>query len=182
MSIRLTSPPRPAFLDSSLRTSSLRNLFSLDTPAGKLLVSTLVALLLTSLYLYHVLWNEPRSWFYNQSGAYEYRYSAHRLGEAREFISTANATQDVVNNAKGFHNEPVMCIAMMTIKRQHTQYVSDTMGTILAGLTVEERSAIDLRLIFGNVDPEVHPNWNETWLSSLDWVGCNHMLLFVAIN
>lgn len=170
MSIRLTSPPRLAFDERPSKASRLRRLFSLNTPAGKLLVSTIIALLISILYLRHTLWNEPRSAFFNGASAYEYRYSKHRLGEAREYVSAANSTRNVSSSSETSHNRPVICAAMMTIKRKHIQYVSDSVGSMLAGLTPEERSAIDARLLFANIEAEIHPNWNETWLNVLDWV------------
>lgn len=170
MSIRLTSPPRLAFHERPSKSSRIATLFCFSTPAGRLLISTLVALLLSILYLRHVLWNEPRSAFFNGADAYEYRYTQYRLSQAREYISAANTTHMASAKPAISHNQPVICAAMMTIKRKQIQYVSDSVGSMLEGLTAEERSAINVRLLFANIDAEIHPNWNDTWLNAIDWV------------
>jgi hypothetical protein len=58
---------------------------------------------------------------------------------------------------------------MVTVKRNKVQYLNDTIGSMLVGLTPEERSAIDVRLLFADFDASIHPEWNELWLKKLDW-------------
>ncbi|KAL0941135.1 uncharacterized protein CTRU02_203898 [Colletotrichum truncatum] len=45
---------------------------------------------------------------------------------------------------------------------------------MLAGLTPEERSALDVRVLFTHAQPEKHPDWNKQWLGLVDqWSGYN---------
>ena len=63
---------------------------------------------------------------------------------------------------------------MTTFHRPGRQYVNESIGSLLAGLTAEERSVLDLRLLFTHTEPSVHPDWNTTWLDLVDgWAGYN---------
>lgn len=39
---------------------------------------------------------------------------------------------------------------------------------MLAGLTDDERNAINVRLLFAHSDPTVHPDWDRKWLRAVD--------------
>ena len=42
---------------------------------------------------------------------------------------------------------------------------------MLAGLTDEERNALEVHLLFAHVDSRVHPDWERQWLGTLDQWG-----------
>lgn len=50
------------------------------------------------------------------------------------------------------------------------QYLNTTIGTMLAGLSQEGRSAVHARLLFADTDPQVHPDYRRQWLERLDHV------------
>jgi hypothetical protein len=119
------------------------------------------------LYCRQTLWSNPQSVFFNSDRAHEFRYSAERLQDGRAYI---NAT-DSHNQTSASHtqNQPVMCVGMVTAKRRKEQYLDDTIGTMLVGLTPEERSAINVRLLFADFVPDRHPDWDKDWLNLVDW-------------
>ncbi|KAK5174464.1 NADH-dependent flavin oxidoreductase [Saxophila tyrrhenica] len=172
MPIRLTSPPRSLDLDLVKSRSNRRRLhdFSASSTAGRILICTILAGVVTLLYCWTTLWAAPQSWFFNADSAYEYRYTDHRLLESGAFIKAANASEHTTP-ARVSKNQPVMCVAMTTIKRKKTQYLSDAAGSMLVGLTPEERSAIEARLIFVDLNATLHPQWDDPWLDVFDWWG-----------
>lgn len=45
---------------------------------------------------------------------------------------------------------------------------------MLTGLTAEERSVINLQLVFADSDPARHPEYNQTWLNVVNsWSSYN---------
>lgn len=61
---------------------------------------------------------------------------------------------------------------MATYKRPERQYLNESLGSLLVGLTPEERRALHIKVLFSHTDPWTHPDWNRTWLRVLDsWSG-----------
>jgi hypothetical protein len=81
-------------------------------------------------------------------------------------MDTLNATSPKQEPAAN----PVICIGMVTVKRkQKMDYLNATIGSMLVGLTAEERSAINIQLLFADPDPAQHPEWNKEWLKAVDY-------------
>ncbi|KAA8565131.1 hypothetical protein EYC84_010879 [Monilinia fructicola] len=63
-----------------------------------------------------------------------------------------------------------MCIAYVTIKRdmqdrnEGRQYIDAALGTMVDGLSEEERRRLWIYVLFADLDPSVHPLWEEEWL------------------
>lgn len=63
-----------------------------------------------------------------------------------------------------------MCIAYVTIKRdmqdrnEGRQYIDGALGTMVDGLSKEERKRLWVYVLFADMDPSVHPLWDEEWL------------------
>jgi hypothetical protein len=117
-----------------------------------------------------LLWRDPHAAFFSENGVYDLKYSSLRQAEAQKFF------QDVETKVqpKTAQQAPVICAAITTFKRDGRQYLNETVGTMLAGLTTEERSLLDVRLLFAHADGTVHPDWDSRWLDTVDhWSGYN---------
>jgi hypothetical protein len=115
----------------------------------------------------HLLWRDPHTAFFSEDGVYDLDYSSLRQAEAHEYIAQAEA---------GAHNQtetprtgtPSICAAITTFNRNGRQYLNETVGSMLAGLTDEERNELEVQLLFAHVDSTVHPDWDAKWLDTLD--------------
>jgi hypothetical protein len=67
-----------------------------------------------------------------------------------------------------------MCVGIVTVKRKHVDYLNGTIGSMLMGLTDEERAVLNVQLLFADPTPARHPEFNQTWLDLVDyWSGYN---------
>ncbi len=65
---------------------------------------------------------------------------------------------------------PALCAAFVTVRRESEAarlYMADSLGSMLAGLDVRERAALNVSLLFGNMDPARHPDWGAPWMNAL---------------
>ena len=159
--------PRP-----QQRLSAKLKAFS-KSPAGIVSILKLVSWLTGYLTCRQLFWRDPQSWFYNPSTVYDLDYSHTRQSAAREFIDlTEHTWKNQTFYTSGSKQAPVIYVGMVTVKRKHVQYLNDTIGSMLVGLTNEERSAIYVQLLFADPSPGIHPDWDKPWLSLLDyWSG-----------
>uniref|UniRef100_A0A0B7K418 Uncharacterized protein n=1 Tax=Bionectria ochroleuca TaxID=29856 RepID=A0A0B7K418_BIOOC len=122
-----------------------------------------LAFLLCLIWYGHThFYRDPGSIFFDKERAYETRYSAHRKAEAQqtiEFYSEAG-TRPLLDTQK---SNKSLCVALSSVKRQ-TQYLPITIGSLLHGLTDQERAELHLLVLIAQTDPTHHPNFNELWL------------------
>ena len=137
------------------------------SPARALLVTGL--LWLTAFFTCRwTLWRDPHSAFFQSETVYELGYSRIRSDQALRFVDKANLT--IAPAATGNttdSQDPLLCVALVTVKRDPIQYLAETVGSILEGLHPDERAALYLYVLFANTDPTIHPEWNATWLNNL---------------
>ncbi|KAI7553731.1 hypothetical protein KC331_g1030 [Hortaea werneckii] len=146
-----------------------------NSTAGRALACTVLIWLLIFASCKQLLWRDPHAAFFREDGVYDLGYSKTRQEEAHEYIDRAGGDDGAFaapgGNAK---QPPVVCAAVTTFKREPINYLNETVGTMLEGLTSEERSALDVRLLFAHVDPTIHVDWNRSWLKAVDhWSGYN---------
>lgn len=147
---------------------SIRALIS--SSAGVTLACTAIIWLSIFAACKHLLWRDPHTAFFSEDGVYDLDYSSFRQAEAHEYIAQAET---------GAHNQTVkprtgtasICAAITTFNRKGHQYLNETVGSMLAGLTNEERNELEVQLLFAHVDSTVHPNWDARWLNTLDQWG-----------
>ncbi|KAG9663105.1 hypothetical protein KCU64_g1534, partial [Aureobasidium melanogenum] len=132
------------------------------TPAGRVFGLTAVSWLMAFFYCKHQFWRDPHSAFFDSSIVYDQHYSNVRGQAGLELLSALNPLASVPSP------DPVICVGIVTVKRDPVQYLNKTIGSMLAGLTVEERSAIHIRLLFAETEPQMHPDHNQRWLSHLE--------------
>ncbi|KAJ6276466.1 hypothetical protein J3E71DRAFT_187353, partial [Bipolaris maydis] len=120
---------------------------------------------------------DPTSIFFNPKKAYEPHYSRVRRKQATEFISAYNTTQTSKRLQPG-NKKRRLCVGIPSVGRRHAQYMSDTIGSLLEGLTPEERSDIFLIVFIPHTDPTIHPHYGDTWLHELT----DHVLTYDLEN
>jgi len=108
---------------------------------------------------------DPTSYFFNAATGYERRYSVHREQQAYDFIRSANASSTASVQSQG---DPFMCLGVATVARQSAlQYVRGTIGSLLQGLSEQERQSIYLMPFIAHTRPSDHPIRQEPWLATL---------------
>jgi hypothetical protein len=133
------------------------------SPAGKTFVISLISWLLVFQYCHLRYWREPHSAFFHSKHVYEFKYSQYREVQANAFIERAKAPSTPLKKASA---NPEICGAFTTVKREKKQYIDVAVGSMLEGLTDEERSKLFAYVMFANVDPAVHPTFNQPWLNN----------------
>lgn len=138
--------------------------------AARVLAFTGIFWLISFFVCKQLLWRDPHSAFFKEEKVYDLGYSLGRAEESQHFI-------DSFSNGTGRRQpvqDPLICAAFTTFQREGKQYVQEAIGSVLVGLSKEERETIDLRLLFTHVEPAKHPDWNQTWLEVVDeWSGYN---------
>ncbi|KAF1945270.1 hypothetical protein EJ02DRAFT_339034 [Clathrospora elynae] len=107
---------------------------------------------------------DPTSVFFNPRKGYAPRYSAVRRQQAGAFISAYDPATVV---KAGDEKKRKLCVGIPSYNREAAQYLPDAVGSLLDGLTPEERQEIYLIVFIPHSKPEVHPAYREHWLSGL---------------
>lgn len=145
-------------------------------------ITTAAIWLLLFSFFRHIYWRDPHSAFFDSTHVYERDYSDRRQSSGLSFLdglvegnqtslfsnSTSNLSGD--SDGDGDTEVPDMCIAYVTIKRdmqdrnEGRQYIDAALGTMVDGLSEEERKKVWIYVLFADMDPSVHPLWGEEWL------------------
>lgn len=72
----------------------------------------------------------------------------------------AAETKDVYANSS---KTPRLCLGVSTVGRPGEQYVRSTIGSLLEGLTEQERAELHLIILIAHTHPEQHPIYSEQW-------------------
>ncbi|KAL8655087.1 MAG: hypothetical protein Q9210_001108 [Variospora velana] len=107
---------------------------------------------------------DPTSFFFNPAKGYQRVYSLKREGQADAFIQAANHSASELHPQQ---STPSICLGIATIARTKEQYIRRTIGSLLDGLTHQQRSSIHLSVFFAQTDPHQHPVYNEPWLKNV---------------
>lgn len=138
--------------------------------------------LLLFYYFRHLYWRDPHSAFFDSTHVYERDYSARRQSFGLSFLNAlvegnhtalfSNSTSTLAGDSDGDGDTevPDMCIAYVTIRRdmedrnEGRQYIDAALGTMVDGLTGEQRKRIWIYVLFADMDPSIHPLWEQEWL------------------
>ena len=145
--------------DSALTWSTI-----LRSSTCYLLLTTCLLWTLTYQYYRFASSRDPTSYFFDPIRGYERRYSLQREQQAYEFIRAANTTSPNIESPAN----PFICLGIATIARSSAeQYVRGTVGSMLQGLSAEERQSIYLMPFIAHTKPTDHPIRQEPWISSV---------------
>lgn len=106
---------------------------------------------------------DPGSWFFDPSAAYNLIYTAHRQRQAERFIALASD----VAPFRSRNTTASLCLGIPSVARDDGRYLHITIGSLLAGLTTEERDAMHVKVLIAHTTPEVHPAYHEVWLPNV---------------
>ncbi|KAF2279577.1 uncharacterized protein EI97DRAFT_412704 [Westerdykella ornata] len=155
---------------------------------SRLVVACLVLITVyTAFRLHAAATRDPTSVFFDTRKGYEPRYSKIRAQEAEDFIASAaaaaasaSASTAGSNNSSSSQPQPnpprppsedqdekTLCVAIPTISRKHASYLPLTLGSLLHGLTPQERAQIHLIVFIAHSDPTSHPLYTSPWLWAL---------------
>lgn len=124
--------------------------------------------LVAAYYFHHVSSRDPTSLFFNARQAYMPAYSTVRQQEAKAFVlAAANAPEHPVVNPTHASRHKTLCVGIPSVARKGAEYLSTAVGSLLEGLTAEERDDIHLIVFIPHTHPTVHPAYSERWLSNL---------------
>lgn len=134
--------------------------------AGKVLLISLLLYGLAFEYCSVRYWRDPHSAFFDDTHVYDLKYSLYREHEALQHISAYNAR--IQPPASTFaSSSPQMCLALVTVKRDHVNYFDASVGSLLSGLDDRERRAFSVNVLFANTNPDLHPSWGQLWMDRL---------------
>ena len=109
---------------------------------------------------------DPTSFFFNPDLGYTPRYSATRQTTANSFVDVI--TKEVgQTNATDHLSKKKMCVGMASVARENARYFRTAVGSLLEGLSADERREIHLILFIAHTDPKVHPAYAEPWFWAL---------------
>ncbi|KAF1995951.1 hypothetical protein P154DRAFT_548202 [Amniculicola lignicola CBS 123094] len=133
---------------------------------GKLISGTAVFFALIALYSLHsVSSRDPTSIFFNPRIGYKPAYSTTRKHQAENFIEAiSNRTATPHPKSKATAK---LCVGIPSIARKGARYLRTAVGSLLEGLTAEERNGVHLIVFIPHSDPTIHPAYTERWLPDL---------------
>lgn len=108
---------------------------------------------------------DPGSWFFNRHTAYDALYSNLRRRQAESFVAATSAMGSFHRSSMG-HDTLRLCVGIPSIARDDVHYLPPTIGSLLAGLTSEERDGIHLIIFIPHSNPAIHPAYHEPWLAN----------------
>jgi len=136
----------------------------LATTPSLILIGFSIFTLAVLQYYHRANYRDPTSYFFDPSRAYQRIYSATRIREAEAFI---DAAPKVPGPTKPSQQTPVLCIGIATVARRDDQYVRTTVGSLLDGLSEEQRHHIYVNLFIAHTEPSKHPIYEEKWVQTL---------------
>ena len=134
------------------------------SPLGLIAITFAGTYLIAVFLISRISSRDPTSYFFDSRRAYERGYSTKRLKEAENFIATA----DTGNQSRWSSLDvPLLCVGVATVARRDDQYVSYTVGSLLEGLSKEERSSIFINILIAHTEPAKHPAFSHKWIQTL---------------
>ena len=134
----------------------------------------LLCLLLVICALRSICARDPGSIFFKPAIAYQRKYSVVRQEQAERYINQSSADARKVSSEPGTEQEKHLCIGIPSVGREGTRYLRTTVGSLLEGLSPEERKNIHLVVLIAHSDPFANPEYHEPWLANL----VDHVLLY----
>lgn len=127
----------------------------------------LLCLTLTALGLRNICARDPGSIFFQPSTAYQREYSIIRQEQAEGYIDWASTNETAASSSLRSREEKQLCVGIPSVGRDGTRYLTTTVGSLLEGLSPEERNEIHVVVLIAHSDPSANPEYHELWLANL---------------
>jgi hypothetical protein len=111
-------------------------------------------------YLRNVSSHDPTSIFFQPDTAFTPDYSEVRRTQAEIYVNSMPASPGRVSI------NPRLCVGIASVQRPDL-YLDTAIGSLLEGLTDNERDDIHLITLIANADPHDHFSYHEPWLHNL---------------
>lgn len=133
----------------------------------RLSIYGLIALcvLITTLVVRSASSRDPGSWFFDPQHGYRPQYSAIRQRQAERFIEAASTSAAPAHGKSS--PDTGLCVGVPSVARDGARYLRTTVGSLLEGLSPEERAGVYLMVFLPHTDPTIHPAYHESWLANL---------------
>jgi len=146
-----------------LRSYTSKFLYTiLSRPGGAAFIAFLFIYVALIRYCSSAYYRDPTSYFLDPNRAYERKYSVVRKEDAESYIHNTNTSTFPRITPKKLK----MCVGIATVARDGDQYVRSTIGSLLDGLTPDERGEIHLGVLIAHTGPHVHPIYGQQWLTN----------------
>ncbi|XP_044715594.1 n-Acetylglucosaminyltransferase-IV (GnT-IV) domain-containing protein [Hirsutella rhossiliensis] len=113
-------------------------------------------------FCYFNSYDDPSSIFYDQSRAYEQKYSLQRAAEAKAYLQHLPPKIDQAEP----HGR-LLCIGIPSINRTSESFLAFTVATLVDTLTPEDRASIHLVVLLADRAPENHFAYSQPWLANI---------------
>ena len=117
-------------------------------------------------YTRSIAYRDPTSAFFDPHRGYIPSYSAVRQDQAEAFI-IASKTDLTRTRPKEQSHQKKLCVGIPSVARNGTTYLRSAVGSLLDGLSEQERSYIHLVVFIAQTDPSVHFAYKKNWLHNL---------------
>jgi len=145
----------------------------------KLYVVLLCIFFLLYQYARASFYADPTSYFFNPAKAYRPGYSDKRQVEASAFLAN---DANLPFKRPATDTSPKLCIGIASIAREGANYLHLSAGSILEGLTAEERAQVSLKILIAHTDPTNHSSWESPWLRDVADEVLSYKTPFAGVN
>ncbi|KAM0718356.1 hypothetical protein Q7P37_005425 [Cladosporium fusiforme] len=134
----------------------------------------LLCLLVLVLGLRSICARDPGSLFFQPATAYQRKYSLVRQEQAERYIERISTGTDIKPSSIESSQDKRLCVGIPSVGREGTRYLRTTVGSLLEGLSPEERDQVHVVVLIAHSDPFANPEYHETWLAN----AVDHVLLY----
>lgn len=136
----------------------------LNSRGGRAFLTFLPLYFLAIIYCGYAFERDPTSAFFDPQYGYERRYSVHRQAQAEAYINASHAKPPRTAPSQ----PPKLCVGIATVARPgDKQYVRYLIGSLLDGLTEQERRELHLITFIAHTNPIAHPIFEKPWLDAV---------------
>lgn len=128
------------------------------------LVAFFIIYVFLVIYCRLAFYRDPTSLFFDPSVAYHRQYSSFRQHQAEKFIDSASETGFLRSDNTTLLS---LCVGIATVARDGERYFRSSIGSLLQGLTEEERQDIHLITFIAHTDPTMHPEYYSPGCTTL---------------
>ena len=139
----------------------------ISTPKALSLLTFVVLYFVAAIYCHTHYFRDPTSHFFDPIRGYSKIYSDIRQAQADAFMLFANTSYPSSHIPSIASRSPTLCIGVTTVARPKEQYIRGTIGSLLQGLSDDQRREIHLILFIANTEPHTHPIYGERWVENL---------------
>ncbi|KAH6695491.1 hypothetical protein F5X68DRAFT_227467 [Plectosphaerella plurivora] len=106
--------------------------------------------------------DDPSSIFYDESTAYDQRYSLVRAAQAAEYLNNVPEKPAQTDDQGKF-----LCMGIPSVNRTNGEFLSTAVATLTDSLTPDERASIHIIVLLAGKNPAEHYGYGKPWLRNI---------------